>query len=216
MTDAAAQPKPKKALNAARAFWLKQLHQWHWISAALALTGMLMFAITGVTLNHASAIKTRPVTTERTATLPAPLLAGLARFPSETTAPAPAAVANWAADALKVSIAGKPTETTEEELYVALPEPGGDGSLTIDRATGEATLEHTSNGWIAWLNDLHKGRNTGKVWFWFIDVFAAACIVFATTGFGLAWMHARQRPSTWPLLGFGLLIPILIALIFIH
>ncbi|MGZ9101086.1 MAG: PepSY-associated TM helix domain-containing protein, partial [Brevundimonas sp.] len=46
--------------------------------------------------------------------------------------------------------------------------------------------------------------------------FAAACIVFAVTGFGLTWLHARQRPSTWPLLGLGLLIPAVIALLFIH
>ena len=57
---------------------------------------------------------------------------------------------------------------------------------------------------------------TMAVWFWFIDVFAVACIVFAVTGFGLTWLHARQRPSTWPLLGLGLLIPVVIALIFIH
>jgi len=216
VTDAKSPARPKLALNAMRAFWLKQLHQWHWISAALSLTGILVFAATGITLNHADDIPAKPVTTERTAALPAAVLAGLKRFPAETTAPAPAAVSGWAADAFKVSIDGKPTETTAEELYVALPEPGGDGSLTIDRATGEATLEHTSRGWIAWLNDLHKGRNTGRVWYWFIDIFAAGCIVFALTGFGLTWLHARQRPSTWPLLGFGLLVPVVIALIFIH
>jgi hypothetical protein len=37
-----------------RAFWLKHLHQWHWVSAAIRLVSMLLFAITGITLNHAS------------------------------------------------------------------------------------------------------------------------------------------------------------------
>jgi hypothetical protein len=108
------------------------------------------------------------------------------------------------------------TETTADEIYVALPMPGGDGWITIDRATGETTKEITSQGWIAYVNDLHKGRNTGKVWFWFIDVFAAACVVFAVTGLTLLWLHSRSRPSTWPLVGLGLLIPVVIALIFIH
>ncbi|MBU3973821.1 MAG: PepSY-associated TM helix domain-containing protein, partial [Alphaproteobacteria bacterium] len=49
-----------------------------------------------------------------------------------------------------------------------------------------------------------------------LGTIAAACIVFAVTGFGLTWLHARQRPSTWPLLGLGLLIPAVIALLFIH
>ena len=217
MTDTAATPaKPKAALNAKRSFWLKQLHQWHWISAAISLVGLFLFAVTGITLNHAASIPATPVVSEQTATLPAPLLERLAALPEETTDPVPDAVARWASDALKVSIAGRATETTPEEVYVALTEPGGDGWLTIDRATGEAVHERTTRGWVAYLNDLHKGRNTGAVWFWFIDVFAVACIVFAVTGFGLTWLHARQRPSTWPLLGLGLLIPVVIALIFIH
>lgn len=218
MTDAAATPaaRPKAALNARRSFWLKQLHQWHWISAAVSLAGLLLFAVTGITLNHASQIPAEAIVVETTAELPPPLLERLAAFPAETTDPVPDAVARWAADALGASIAGRPTETTPDEIYVALPEPGGDGWLTIDRATGEALRERTTRGWVAWANDLHKGRNTGPVWYWFIDVFAVACVVFAVTGFALTWMHARQRPSTWPLLGLGVLIPVVIALLFIH
>ena len=32
-----------------RSYWLKTLHQWHWISAALCLVGMILFAATGIT-----------------------------------------------------------------------------------------------------------------------------------------------------------------------
>nr|WP_316627737.1 PepSY-associated TM helix domain-containing protein [uncultured Brevundimonas sp.] len=225
MTELAAQrqaepeakgPKPKAALNGARSFWLKQLHSWHWISAAVSLVGMILFAITGITLNHAASIPGKPVTVEQTQTLPAPLLQRLKTFPEETTQPVPDAVARWAAEAFRVEIAGKPTETTPEEVYVALAMPGGDGWVTIDRSTGEALHEKTTRGWIAYLNDLHKGRNAGSVWFWFIDVFAAACVIFAVTGLGLMVLHAKGRPSTWPLAALGLLIPVVIALIFIH
>jgi len=209
-------PKPKAALNGARSFWLKQLHSWHWISAAVSLVGMILFAVTGITLNHAASIPGNPVTVEQTATLPAPLLQRLAGFPEETTDPVPDAVARWASQALKVEIAGKPTETTPEEVYVALAMPGGDGWVTIDRSNGETLHEKTTRGWIAYLNDLHKGRNAGSVWFWFIDVFAVACTLFALTGLGLMVLHAKGRPSTWPLAALGLLIPVVIALIFIH
>lgn len=55
MTDTAAPAEPfsgpRTALYATRSFWPKQLHQWHWISAALGLTGLLLFAVSGVTLN---------------------------------------------------------------------------------------------------------------------------------------------------------------------
>ena len=57
---------------------------------------------------------------------------------------------------------------------------------------------------------------SGVVWFWFIDVFAVACVIFAVTGLALLWLHARGRPSTWPIVGLGLLIPVVIALLFIH
>ena len=219
MTDAAtpAKPQPKKKPPVpAKAFWLRQMQTWHWISAAVSLVVLLLFAVTGITLNHARQIPGQVTTTEQTAQLPAPLLERLTAFPDETTDPAPDAVARWADQAPKIKIAGKPTETTAEELYVSLPEPGGDGWLTIDRATGEATHERTTRGWVAYLNDLHKGRNTGPVWYWFIDIFALACVVFAVTGFALTWLHAWRRPLTWPMLGLGVLIPVLIALFFIH
>ncbi|MBN9056994.1 MAG: PepSY-associated TM helix domain-containing protein, partial [Rhizobiales bacterium] len=101
--------KPKANLNGARSFWLKQLHSWHWISAAVSLVGMILFAITGITLNHAASIPGTPVTVEQTKTLPAPLLQRLKTFPEETTQPVPDAVARWASEAFKVEIAGKPT-----------------------------------------------------------------------------------------------------------
>ena len=214
--SAAKGAKPKAALNGARSFWLKQLHSWHWISAAVSLVGMILFAVTGITLNHAGSIPATPVTVEQKAQLPAPLLERLAAFPEETTDPVPEAVARWAKTAFKVDVAGKPTETTPEEVYVALTIPGGDGWLTIDRSTGEAVHEKTTRGAIAYLNDLHKGRNAGKVWYWFIDVFALACVIFSVTGLALLWLHARGRPSTWPIVALGLLVPVVIALLFIH
>ena len=35
-------------------------------------------------------------------------------------------------------------------------------------------------------------------------------------GLGLLWLHAWRRPLTWPLVGLGLLIPVVLALFFIH
>ena len=84
------------------------------------------------------------------------------------------------------------------------------------RATGKVEAETTWRGWVSYLNDLHKGRNTGDAWFWFIDAFAVACVVFTLTGLLLLQLHARHRPSTWPLVGASLAIPLLLALFLIH
>ena len=76
--------------------------------------------------------------------------------------------------------------------------------------------ESTDRGWVSYLNDLHKGRNTGAAWSWFIDIFAGVCVLFSLTGLLLLQRHATGRPSTWPLVGLGLIVPVLLALLFIH
>lgn len=204
--------KPRKA----RAFWLKQLHTWHWMSAAISLAGMLLFAITGITLNHAASISAQPVVTDSTGRLPPALLRRLPA-PNDGHAPLPAAVASAVAAAVPVDPAGHAADwTDEEEVYVAMPGPGRDAWVAIDRTSGAITAESTDRGWISYLNDLHKGRNTGSAWFWFIDLFALACVIFTLTGLFLLQLHARHRPSTWPLVGLSLALPVLLALFFIH
>ena len=97
-----------------------------------------------------------------------------------------------------------------------MPTPGVDAWLSVDAQTGKVEYERTDRGWISYFNDLHKGRHAGPVWSWFIDVFALACVVFSVTGLLLLNMHAAQRGATWPLVAFGLVLPLLLALIFIH
>lgn len=177
---------------------------------------MVLFAITGITLNHAASIAADPRVTQGGATLPPPVARALVPAPKATDAPLPPRVADAVAAATGLNPAGKPGEWSDAEVYVALPRPGGDGWVSIDRATGRVTTEITDRGWISYLNDLHKGRNSGTAWFWFIDVFAGACILFTLTGLLLLQLHARHRPSTWPLVGAGLVIPALIALFLIH
>jgi hypothetical protein len=204
-----------KQAKAARSFWLKQLHTWHWMSSAICLIGMLLFAITGITLNHAGAIEADPVVSERTATLPPPLLTTLNATTGEKAA-MPPRVRDWIDERMSVDVGGTPGEWSKDEVYVGLPRPGGDAWLSIDRASGAIAYELTSRGWISYLNDLHKGRNAGEAWRWFIDVFAVACLAFCVTGLILLQLHARHRPMTWPTVGLGLVVPLLIAVLFIH
>jgi hypothetical protein len=151
--------------NRRRAYWLKILHEWHWVSSAMCLIGMILFSVTGFTLNHAGQID-----------------------------------AEW----------------SDDEIYLSLPRPGGDAWLRVSLTDGEAEYERTDRGWLSYLNDLHKGRNTGAAWSWFIDIFAGAALVFSITGLLILKMHAGNRPFTWPMVGMGLVIPVLLALLFIH
>ncbi|MEZ5462838.1 PepSY-associated TM helix domain-containing protein [Dokdonella sp.] len=199
-----------------RSYWLKTMHEWHWISSALCLIGVLLFSVTGITLNHSSQIEAKPVVVTLKATLPADLIARIKPEPGEAEAALPGVVSDWISEAMDVRVGSRPGEWSESEVYISMPRAGGDAWMSIDRASGEVEYERTDRGWIAWLNDLHKGRNTGAVWNWFIDVFAIACIVFALTGFVLLQLHSRQRPLTWPMVGLGLMVMLLIAILFIH
>lgn len=211
---------PRKKKKGTKAFWLKQLHTWHWVSSAISLIGLLLFAFTGITLNHAADLEASPQTVTKTVTLPAPLLKLVAPDDAPDDAgdvkkPLPAPVAQWVEQEIGQRGQGI-AEWSADEIYLALPRPGGDGWVAIDRASGEVTSEATSRGWISYLNDLHKGRNTGGVWQWFIDIFAVACFIFAATGLFLLQLHAAKRPSTWPLVAAGLAIPAMLAIVFIH
>ena len=72
------QPVPRR-----RAYWLKTLHQWHCISAALCMVAMLLFAVTGLTLNNASHIESKAVVTSREVRLPDTALQQLAATPTQ-------------------------------------------------------------------------------------------------------------------------------------
>jgi hypothetical protein len=211
----AAAPAPK-ATSSRRSYWIRQNILWHWVSSGICLGGMLLFTVTGITLNHASSISATPVVTQTLTPVPLALQAQYAGIKAEGKQPVPTELASWLANEFRVSPPESPAEWSEAEVYISLPRPGGDGWVSIDRVTGIAKYERTDRGWIAYVNDLHKGRHTGPVWAYFIDVIAVAFLIFTFTGFILLQTHAPKRPSTWPLVAFGLIVPIALMLLFVH
>ena len=178
----------------------RTMHSWHWISAAICLAALLLFSITGVTLNHAASIGADPQVTTGNAQLPPRPAAASSPARRGAEDAVPPGIADWIEKSVRHRRrAARAIEWSEEELYLSAPGPGRDAWVSIDRASGAARFEATDRGWIAYFNDLHKGRNTGIAWTIFIDVVAAACVFFALTGLVLLWIQARQRTSTWPL-----------------
>ena len=208
-----------------RTYWIRTMVQWHWISSALCLIGMVLFAFTGITLNHAGQIESQPVVERLEGTVPADLLSPL-RAEAERIADAgksgskPSAISNnvaqWLKTELGVSVLGAPVEWSSDEVYVSLARPGQDAWVSIDLATGLVETERTWRGWIAYLNDLHKGRHAGIGWTWFLDIFSVATLVFCFTGLMLLIVHAKRRKMTWPLVSLGFIIPALVAILLIH
>lgn len=195
--------------------YLGSLREWHWVSSAICLIGMLLFAITGITLNHAAQIKAAPQVITQEAQLPADILSAIA-VPDEEKVPLPQVLQHWLQDTQQIRVGEQLAEWSEDEIYLSLPRPGGDAWLSIDLTSGDLLYERTDRGWISYLNDLHKGRNTGVAWSWFIDVFAVFCIIFCVTGLILLKRYASGRPATWPMVGLGLVLPWVLILLFIH
>lgn len=188
----------------------------HWISSAICLLGMLLFSVTGITLNHAGQIEAKPRVVRGQAELPLALAEEVRRQAAFSKPRLPPALAPWLAERFKTDLGDVQAEWSADELYFPLPRPGGDAWLRIDLPTGEVEYERTDRGWISWLNDLHKGRHTGTAWSWFLDLFAVSCLLFSLTGLLILKIHAAQRHATWPLVGLGVVIPLLLALLFIH
>lgn len=195
--------------------YLGSLREWHWVSSAICLIGMLLFAITGITLNHAAQIKATPQVITQEVQLPADILSAIA-VPGEDKAPLPPFLQHWLQDAQQIHVGEQLAEWSDDEIYLSLPRPGGDAWLSIDLTSGDLLYERTDRGWISYFNDLHKGRNTGVAWSWFIDVFAVFCIIFCVTGLILLKRYASGRPATWPMVGLGLVLPWVLILLFIH
>lgn len=197
-------------------FSLGTARQWHWISAAVSMAGMLLFAITGITLNHASQIPGATTVKTIEAELPVTLLVDFEQLP-QTETRLPPRIIDWLYRMHDIEVPSQVTGSFDGvEYYIAWPGPGVDRWLSIDSEFGELVFESTDRGPIAYLNDLHKGRDTGLVWVGLIDVMAVAIIVFTLSGLWLLVKQASYKQTTWPLTALGVLLPVVIALVFIH
>lgn len=199
-------------------FGLGSVRQWHWISAAVSLAGMLIFALTGITLNHAADISVEPEVVTIDAQLTDTLISVLRRSDQEGgNHQVPPALNAWLATKHDIRISQQAhVEWSDEEIYIAMAGPGVDSWLAIDLAFNELIYERTDRGWIAYFNDLHKGRDSGPVWGWFIDIFAAVCVIFCATGLILLIRQTKHRPMTWPITSLGLVLPVILLLLFVH
>lgn len=195
---------------------LMTIRKWHWMSSALCFVCMLLFSVTGITLNHAADIEASPTTVHLEGVIPEDLLKVIALQDAQKRISIPDAILNWFEVNHEIRFADNQAEVNDGELYVVMSRPGGDAWLSLDSETGGFEYESTSRGWISYFNDIHKGRNTGKAWIYFMDIFAIACIIFSVTGFILLQRYADTRSKTWPLVIAGLVVPVFFMMFLIH
>ncbi len=63
----------------------------------------------------------------------------------------PPVLADWLSHELDIDASGREAEWSADEIYVALPRPGGDAWVSLALDTGETQYEKTTRGVISYL-----------------------------------------------------------------
>jgi uncharacterized protein len=101
------------------------------------------------------------------------------------------------------------------QIAIGFKGPGYVADTVIDRATGAYEVSETRMGWGAIINDLHKGRDAGKVWGMLIDASAGFMTLVSVTGLALIFFLAKRRRSGLIMLGFGAAVCGVLYLVFV-
>lgn len=195
--------------------WARRLHIY--VSMALLLV-VLFFSLTGITLNRPHLYVSESPNVDRNI-LSIPdrfFVLEQGKFNVDKTQ-----LLNYLATEGKLS--GKPSamqmfseveegELVEGELSLDYKGPGYNSTVFIDMVTQEAEIEITHYGAIAVLNDLHKGRNSGEVWAWFIDISALLMVFFVLTGVCLLVPKKKSFSLGIKWTAFGSMVTLLIYL----
>jgi uncharacterized protein len=86
---------------------------------------------------------------------------------------------------------------------VSYGSPGYTATATFSISAGTFTMQSTRSGFVAVLNDLHKGTNASTAWKLVIDAAAILLTVVAATGLILQLLMAKKRTTALVLLAIG-------------
>lgn len=190
-------PRPRSFYTrfAAAVRWL------HIYISLLGFTALMLFAVTGITLNHPTWFG---ADAQHVAESKGTLDKAWLQLPGTTVTTADEeidytrqidklAVVEFLRTTHGVRGAVSDFRADEYECMVLFKGPAYAADAVIDRETGEYRLSTTVMGAVAVINDLHKGRDTGPVWSWVIDISATVMVFISITGFILLFYLKRKR-----------------------
>lgn len=195
-------PRHKPGLKQRLANPLRWLHIY---SSMFGLVAILFFSVTGLTLNH-----------------PSWTFGSLEKEETQKGTVEKAWLGDAEKEPMKLEIVehlrkqhgvrGAVDEFTsdETECSITFKGPGYSADVFLDRESGEYEVIQRSAGLMAVMNDLHKGRDSGKAWSLVIDISAVLLIIVSLTGIGLLlYIKRRRRNGLLSTLG-GLVVLVLI------
>lgn len=173
-----------RRLVAASARWL------HIYLSMVSFAVVLFFSATGLTLNHPDWFGDHQVTTDLHGVVDTPML----------HAPGPDGVDKLGIVEMlrshdQVHGAMSDFRVDDSQISVSFRAPGYTADAFIDRETGKYDLTIVNSGFVAVINDLHKGRDAGKVWSVVIDVSAVLLVLVSLSGLVLIWFIHKRRTS---------------------
>jgi hypothetical protein len=149
---------------------------------------VLFFSLTGITLNHPSWFGgDQAIVREVKGNLNREWL------PTNSEQIAKLEIVEHLRSTDQVRGAMKDFTVDDAQCIVAFRGPGYTADTFIDRETGNYDLVISSMGWVAIMNDLHKGRDSGVAWAWLIDLSAAMLVFVSGTGLLLLFYINRHR-----------------------
>ena len=159
---------------------------------------LLFFAVTGLTLNHAEWFDGQQRTTKSQGTLDHAWL----RM-SDPKAVAKSEIVSYLQRTHGIKSDASDFQVDDEQCELSFKGPGYEADAIIDRDTGKYDLNVTHYGFAAVLNDLHKGRNSGKRWSVLIDASAILMTLVSLTGLTLIFFLTKRRTSGLVLIAIG-------------
>ena len=101
------------------------------------------------------------------------------------------------------------------EIILEFKVPAGFATAIISEPEAKVYLDTEQGEVLGILNDLHKGRHSGTVWFWLIDISAALMTLFAITGMVIIFQGKKNRRSGILLAVLGALTPFVLYISFV-
>lgn len=196
--------------HSAQAKRVFSLSRWLHIYISAALFSLLLFfSVTGITLNHANW------------TAKSQILSQSIALPKKVTTQING---EYQINAITQFIEQKTGLTNPRNVDLAFdigeitfdfPLPAGYVFVTVFLEDQSAEIEHGNSGLLALLNDLHKGRHSGKFWANLIDISAVFISLFTLTGLIILLQNAKHRKQAIIILLFGSITPIAIYFLFV-
>jgi uncharacterized protein len=188
-----ARVREKKAMRR-RFFWKKRtaaLSRWlHLYLSMVCFIIVLFFAVTGLTLNHTEWFDGKQVEKKYQGSLPAEWVNN-----KDTSRVKKMEIVEFIRKTYGVKGYVSDFFIEEEQCSVSFKGPGYSADAFINRNDGSLQMTELRMGVFAVLNDLHKGRDSGKGWSWLIDASAVLLTLVSLTGLLMLLFLKKRRLS---------------------